>query len=335
MARVKVLAPAKVNLVLDIGRKRDDGFHNVDTVMHSLLLHDIVTVTVVSGKQDIGPVYDEVFLLKPAMFADSETHKPLMSNLHIGVSCVCHGGVEELDIPAEKNIVYKAAMQLAYALNYTHEETIHIHIDKNIPHGGGMGGGSADAAATLVGLCSSWGVDVADERVVKVAGDLGADVAFFLRGGCAKMGGKGEIFERKLNAVKTPVVLVRPPMGVSTFVAYKAFDENPVFSSSLIKKRVAAAKSAEEVGLYNNLAMAVETMVPELAEVRMWLEGANGVLRNDDGQAQVLLCGSGSTTFALCEGFAEACALTAEAKKCGWWARATSLSNVRASIMRS
>ena len=334
MARVKVIAPAKVNLVLGIGPKREDGFHDVDTVMHALLLHDTVVITSVPGKQNIGPVYDEVFLLKPATLADTENHSPLMENLHIGVSCVTHGGVEPLDVPTENNIVYKAAMELAYALQHTQEETIHIHIDKSIPHGGGLGGGSADAAATLVALCALWGVAVDDERVVRVAGELGADVAFFLQGGCARMSGKGEIFEAQLTPAKTSVVLVRPDQGVSTPQAYKTFDEDPEFPSDSLRERVVAAQTAQEAGLYNNLAGAAEKLVPELVEVREWLQAADGVVCDEQGCPQVLLCGSGSTTFALCEDAAHAYAIAAEAKKKGWWSRATNLSSVRAAVMR-
>ena len=312
MPTVKVIAPAKVNLFLGIGPAREDGFHGVDTVMHSLLLHDVVTVQTGLEVRDTWVPVDG------------------MPDFYVRVTCEAHGGVEDLQIPAEKNIVYKAAVKLAQAFDMNPVETVWINIDKNIPHGGGLGGGSADAAATLVALCHIWNIDAQDERVWRVAGELGADVAFFLQGGCARMSGKGEILEANLTPARSCVLLVRPDAGVSTPQAYRTFDENPLAISEETLSAVKSATDAADVALYNNLAPAAEQLLPELGEVRAWLSEQDGILRNDEGEPQILLCGSGSTSFALCEDHDVACALSSEAKKKGWWSRVTSLSSVKA-----
>lgn len=308
MGTVKVVAPAKVNLYLGIGQRRPDGYHDVETVMHALALHDLVTVSAQPGAAGEG--------------------------LAVSVSVAEHGGVAPLDVAAEDNIAYKAAIRLAESLGRTDDEQVRIAIDKSIPHGAGLGGGSADAAAVIAGLCALWGEDPLGVSAVSVAGSLGADVAFFLYGGCARMSGAGEALEARLDPGKATLVLVRPDQGVSTGAAYRAFDEAPVSIDPQVREAMYGAVCAGDVPLLNNLAPAAESILPELAEIRAWLSGCSGVMRGADGQPAVLLCGSGSTTFAICEGFDAAYRICAEARSRGLWARTTNLSGIRAAVLR-
>ncbi len=308
MGTVKVVAPAKVNLYLGIGDRRPDGYHDVETVMHALALHDLVTVSVHPAAPGTG--------------------------LAVAVTVAERGGVAPLDVAPQDNIAYKAAHRLADAFGRCADEEVRIAIDKSIPHGAGLGGGSADAAAVIVGLCALWGEDPAGDAAVRVAGSLGADVAFFLYGGCARMSGSGESLEARLGPGKSTLVLVRPDQGVSTAAAYRAFDEAPVAIPSARRSAMLSAACAQEVPLVNNLAPAAAALLPELERIREWLAGCDGVEHDAEGNPCVLLCGSGSTTFAVCEGFDAAYRICAEARNRGFWSRTTNLSGIRAAVLR-
>lgn len=308
MGTVRVVAPAKVNLYLGIGERRADGYHDVETVMHALALHDTVTVSVQPGVPGGGCC--------------------------VSVAVAEHGGVAPLDVPAEDNIAYKAVHRLARELGRTADEEVRIAIDKHIPHGAGLGGGSADAAAVIAGLCALWGEDPVGPAAVSAASALGADVAFFLYGGCARMAGVGESLEARLAPGNATLVLVRPDQGVSTAAAYRAFDEAPVSIDPARRSVMRTADCADCVPLTNNLAPAAEAILPELAAIRAWLAECSGVLRAPDGRPSVLLCGSGSTTFAICENFDAAYRICAQARSRGLWSRTTNLSAVRAAVLR-
>ncbi len=295
---VKLVAPAKVNLFLGVGDKRADGYHDVATVMHALSLHDILHM-------DHAP--------------SSE------GGLRIEVACQAREGLEELDVLAEDNIAAKAVRLLAAKLGREQDETMSIRIEKHIPHEAGLGGGSSDAAAALLGAANLWGEADSASEVAAAARELGADVPFFLQGGCAFMSGVGDTFERAFEPMSTSLVLVRPEMGVPTVQAYEVFDAlEEVLDTDMLEK-VKRMQSAADVPLYNNLTQAAERIAPELSRIRSWLEAFSGT-------KGVLLSGSGSTTFALCESFAAAHHLSCEAKKQGWWARASSLSPLRAAL---
>lgn len=123
---------------------------------------------------------------------------------------------QDLAVPAADNLAFKAADRLSRAVGRDLPEAIQLRIEKHIPAQGGLGGGSSNAAAVLVGLAKAWGLAADDERVADVARSLGADVAFFLHGGCALLGGVGEVLQRRLETSRRSVVLVKPAEGVCT-----------------------------------------------------------------------------------------------------------------------
>lgn len=293
---VTVFSPAKVNLHLAIGERRTDGYHGARSVMHALSLHDVLTV-----RRDRG--------------LGSE-------GLSVQVKCIAHEGVEPLEIPSEDNIAYKALMKFADAFDCGRGEKVDVVIDKHIPHAAGLGGGSSNAAAVLLAACRLWGIDSESQEIFDIAASVGADVPFFLRGGCAVLGDRGDVFERTLSPMKGALVLVRPSAGVSTAAAYRAFDENPASVSRAAFENEQAAQSAEDLQLFNNLAPAAEGILPELTRVREWLGVQPGVIRDErTGEPCVLLSGSGSATFCLCESMAAAYGIVSAAKLEGWWAR--------------
>ena len=136
----------------------------------------------------------------------------------------------------------------------------------------------------------------------------------------------GELFDHELEAMKKPLVLIKPESGVSTAEAYRTFDGNPQKVDESAAAAAEAAQTACEVPLVNNLSPAAESVLPELADVRAWLHRQAGVEAS-------LLCGSGSTTFAVCRDFNVACSIAAAAQSRGWWARTTMFGSLKAAIV--
>lgn len=299
----KIISPAKVNLVLAVGEKQESGFHEVQTIMHSLALHDTLSMR---------------------RFDDEGSG----DGLQVMLKCESSFTIDPLLIKAEENIAYKAVVELAKALGRTQDETIEMILNKVIPAEAGLGGGSSNAAAALVGAATLWGVGMEDERVQEVASRLGADVSFFLKGGCARLSGKGDVFEAQLEPRSGFVLLVRPDAGVSTGKAYAAFDEDPVLPSSEYLSSIAALDAAADVSLYNNLEKAACSVTPVVAQVLEWGRAAAG-------EENVVLCGSGSAVCCLFDSYQAACEASVEARKHEWWTRVTSFSPLGAAIMEA
>lgn len=299
----KIISPAKVNLVLAVGEKQESGFHEVQTIMHSLALHDTLSMR---------------------RFDDEGSG----DGLQVMLKCESSFTIDPLLIKAEENIAYKAVVELAKALGRTQDETIEMILNKVIPAEAGLGGGSSNAAAALVGAATLWGVGVEDERVQEVASRLGADVSFFLKGGCARLSGKGDVFEAQLEPRSGFVLLVRPDAGVSTGKAYAAFDEDPVLPSSEYLSSIAALDAAADVSLYNNLEKAACSVTPVVAGVLEWGRAAAG-------EENVVLCGSGSAVCCIFDSYQAACEASVEARKHEWWTRVTSFSPLGAAVVEA
>lgn len=299
----KIISPAKVNLVLAVGEKQKSGFHEVQTIMHSLALHDTLSMR---------------------RFDDEGSG----DGLQVMLKCESSFTIDPLLIKAEENIAYKAVVELAKALGRTQDETIEMILNKVIPAEAGLGGGSSNAAAALVGAATLWGVGVEDERVQEVASRLGADVSFFLKGGCARLSGKGDVFEAQLEPRSGFVLLVRPDAGVSTGKAYAAFDEDPVLPGSEYLSSIATLDAAADVSLYNNLEKAACSVTPVVAQVLEWGRAAAG-------EENVVLCGSGSAVCCIFDSYQAACEASVEARKHEWWTRVTSFSPLGAAIVEA
>ena len=320
-AGLKLVAPAKVNLFLGIGDRRDNGYHDVSTVLHAVALHDILYMK----RSDIVAARAALESAEEGAPTNTASAGPA-DNILISVSCDARGGVAPLNVSVRNNIVFKAIDLLARKVDISYDDAINIRIEKNIPHEGGLGGGSSDAAAALVGAARLWGIPEDDPLIEEAAHELGSDVAFFLHGGCACFTGTGELFDHELEAMKKPLVLVKPESGVSTAEAYRTFDGNPQKIDKDVAAAAEAAQTACDVPLVNNLSPAAESMLPELADVRAWLHRQAGVEAS-------LLCGSGSTTFAVCRDFNVACSVAAAAQSRGWWARTTMFGSLKAAVV--
>lgn len=333
---IRGVAPAKVNLFLGVDRKREDGLHEVVNAMHALAMHDVVFVNVHASDSP------EAEAANAALAAEAAASERLAlvgpkQQLLVRVDMVDKvgalgempgaGDYEGSVLACKDNLACRAAHALASALEREGAEYVHIRIEKQIFAQAGLGGGSSDAACVLACLARHWGVDDA-ALLARVAGSIGADVAFFLEGGAALYDGAGERFARALAPLRTPLVVVKPQTGVSTKAAYEAFDAHPAFAPDALLARVEAAQDADQVPLFNSLANAAESVQPELAHVREWLCAQPGVSAD-----QVLMSGSGSAFFAQMATFADASAVAARALQAGYQARATSFSSLRAQAL--
>ena len=294
--RQTIKIPCKVNLHLGIHAQKDQrGYHKVDSLMVPVALYDTVVV-------DDAPEL-------------TVTHEP------------------QLCVLPERTTTWKAAVLLANKLGVSPDVSIDVQV--HIPEKAGLGGSSADAAATLYLLAQRWGVDPLDPLVVEVAKAVGADVAFFLDPRPSLMLGAGDtLVETYTSTVDAPLAIVLPAeTGVVTKEAYDQFDESPIAPesyenlSALLRNagqgaagmepapdNAAASKQfIQQVAslLFNNLAPAAKSLKPQVAEVEEWLKAQPGVLG-----AQV--SGSGSSSFALCESRDAADAIAAAAQAKGW-----------------
>ncbi len=189
MARTLILRPsAKINLTLHVGARRADGYHDLRTLLQSVTLHDTLTI--------------------------SERRGPF------GLACRTPG------VPSDRsNLVWKAAEVLWAAMGRTGDpRDAHVKIDKTIPSQAGLGGGSADAAAALVGLNTLWGAHQSRRDLMHLATRLGSDVPFFFQGGTALGTGRGEELYPVDDVQRLGVVIVKPSFGVSTAEAYAWLD---------------------------------------------------------------------------------------------------------------
>jgi len=191
MSRVLTLRPtAKINLTLRVGPRRPDGYHEVRSLMQSLALHDTIVV--------------------------SERRGPF------GLQCRTPGVPED-----HTNLAWRAAVALWKAMGREGEpRDVHIRIDKAIPSQAGLGGGSGNAAAALVGLNVIWGAKQSRRDLAKLAATLGSDVPFFLQGGTAVATGRGEDLYPVDDVQRLGVLVIKPSFGVSTADAYRWLDED-------------------------------------------------------------------------------------------------------------
>lgn len=352
---IKIVSPAKVNLFLGIGKRRPDGYHEVLNVMHALALHDNIYMTCREPEDEAafdGLTDGSAEGAEGFAFAGPDGNVAVHIDMADKTEMLAAPGTRQHpNVPTESNLAFRAIDALARKVGFDERRIVDIRIEKHIPMEAGLGGGSSDAAAALVGFAHFIGLSESGKTLHEVASGIGADVAFFLEGGCGLLTGIGDAFERRLDPMRHSLVLVKPDAGVSTAQCYAAFDKDPVPVPAELTARVDDANDAEQVPLFNNLAPAACSLVPELAEVAAWLSSQEGVLAcvgmsdacevlgdaavgnasdNELLVPKVLLSGSGAATYAITASYADAARIAGEANARGWWARATSFSSLRA-----
>lgn len=188
----EVYAPAKLNLYLDVLGSRADGFHELETLLVPVRIYDHLCWTDVPGP----PSLTVRSFLAPGL-APAE---PLTSG--------------------PENLVLRAAQRLALAAGIAPHG--HFELVKRIPSQAGLGGGSSDAAATLVLANAAWGLNYSREQLAELAADLGSDVPFFLAQGAAVCRGRGERVEPVSGLPRLSFVVVKPPASLSTAAVFRA-----------------------------------------------------------------------------------------------------------------
>lgn len=187
---LQVFSPAKINVFLRIVRRRDDGFHDLASLFHVIDLGDDMDVSVLPQ----GATKDELS---------------------------CNWSDVPLD---ESNLVIKAAR--LFREKTGRNEYFKIHLEKRVPHGAGMGGGSGNAATMLWAANSLCGEPASNQELLEWSGDIGSDISVFFSQGAAYCTGRGEIVENVDPPIPldTPMLLVKPPVGLSTPQIFKALD---------------------------------------------------------------------------------------------------------------
>lgn len=253
---MKIKAHAKINLTLNIIGKREDGYHDVDMIMQTVGLHDIITI------------------------------EKILTSIELS-------GTGSLTYD-ETNLAYKAA-KLFFDVTGIRSGA-RIFVDKRIPMCAGMAGGSSDAAAVLKGLNILYGKPLSQRVLSKISSRLGADVPYCLMGSTARATGIGDIIAPIKPLESVPVVIVKPPVSVSTPKAYASLDY-----PSLVHPDADTAQRAIEKGdrqaLYNMMENSFEASIfksfPIIKDIKSKMLSM--------GADASLMSGSGSAVFGIFE----------------------------------
>lgn len=284
---VRVHAPAKINLTLKVGRPRADGMHPLQSVVAFADIGDIVEA------EEAG-----------------------------NLSLIIHGDFASDLTATDDNLVLRAARALAEAAG--RPAHARLSLEKNLPIASGIGGGSADAAATLRALNTLWGLDWPKQRLAEIARPLGADVPVFFSGGAsAVMTGIGEIIA-PMRMPQLAAVLINPLAPLATPDVYRAFDamnlgadlsSDPPAHWETAAEAIAAMRAAG-----NDLEAPARALMPAIDDIFAALEAHQSV-------RYAALSGSGATVFAITDDLAAAESLTDALieNHPQWWVAETTL----------
>ncbi|HEX8501752.1 MAG TPA: 4-(cytidine 5'-diphospho)-2-C-methyl-D-erythritol kinase [Pyrinomonadaceae bacterium] len=263
--KLTVPAFAKINLGLRVLGRRPDGFHEISTVFQTVTLHDTLTFETTPGGR---------------------------------LELVC----SDPEIPSDgTNLVLRAASALRERFGVG--EGARVRLEKAIPAGGGLGGGSADAAVTLAALSALWEIETDAGELSEIGARLGADVPFFLTGGTAAGTGTGADVRPLADAPKMHLCVVAPGVHVSTAEAYEAL-RAPALTKADTAANLSVSRAEAEFPdslcdvTSNDFEAVVVRLYPEIGRAREALSEA--------GAVRVMLSGSGSGVFGVFESEAEA-----------------------------
>ncbi len=245
---------AKINIGLKILDKRDDGFHNIETTLSTINLADMMTI----------------------------------EKINSGIVIEAQG----LDIPAEENLCHRAIDIFKTSFNIS--KGVKVSLIKNIPIGGGLGGGSSDAACALKGMNALFDLNIPDAKLMQLSQEIGSDVPFFIKGGAAYARGRGD----ELKFFKLPamsLVLYYPGYPISTQWAYEEYDKAILTQQSetvtINEEHKKKKKKRLSFEIKNDFEKAVFKSHPDLLDVKTNLIAA--------GAYFVSLSGSGSCLFTI------------------------------------
>ncbi len=252
-------AYAKVNLALDVLRRREDGYHDVCMIMQNLSLYDTLTFTV-----------EEADTLAITLSCDKEF-----------VPC------------DERNLIYKAIV----LMGETYHLTGHIHVElvKRIPVEAGMAGGSTDCAAAFHAMRELYGLDVSDQDLMKLGVKLGADVPYCIMAKTALSEGIGEVLTEVAPLPDCYVVVAKPAISVSTKMVYENLHANELQHHPDVAGMAEALKQGELSGVASRMENVLETVTtklyPQIEEIKRTMK--------ESGAENAIMSGSGPTVFGL------------------------------------
>ncbi|MCH8822580.1 MAG: 4-(cytidine 5'-diphospho)-2-C-methyl-D-erythritol kinase [Planctomycetes bacterium] len=261
------LAPAKLNLALSVGPPNSDGMHPICSWMVSVGLCDELTVTMLQPDR----------LSRYAILWHEEAKS-----------------TSDIDWSITKDLAVRA--HLALQEHTKRQLPVQLKLEKRIPVGGGLGGGSSNAAAMLNAVNQLFELDLSKDELIKIAANLGSDVPFFVSGGSAVVTGLGDQIDLHDQMPIINAVIVFPQIKCPTSSVYRAFDE--LSPSSLNSEAVSLAaknnnSSIQPDAIFNDLTQAAIDTAPQLKEHMQQL--------SDLAQRKVHIAGSGSSLFILCD----------------------------------
>lgn len=261
---IKRKAYAKINLALDITGKKDNGYHELNTVMQTINLFDLLTF-------DENPGADDLITLE-----------------------VIDDPFPESDpVSVKDNLVYKAA-KLVFD-EYKIDTPVIITLKKNIPIAAGLGGGSSDAAATIRGLNSLLNLNMPFEKMCKLGTEIGADVPFCIMGGTALCGGVGDVLKRIPNPPQCYLLIAKPDISVSTAHVYQEYDKLTDVKHPDVDGLIEGILNQDLLKVTQSLGNVLEAVTisehPVIDEIKEHLK--------EKGAWSSLMSGSGPTVFGV------------------------------------
>lgn len=252
-------AYAKVNIGLDVLRRREDGYHEVKMIMQTVNLFDNLSIE--DFEDDNGTI---------VISANQDT------------------------IPVnEDNLIYKAAKLLMDEFSIS--KGVKIHLEKNIPVAAGMAGGSTDAAATLVGINEVFSLGLSTEELMKRGVKIGADVPYCIMGGTALSEGIGEVLSEIKGFPQCHVLIAKPPINVSTKYVYENLHANELKYHPDIDGLIEFIKKGDLYGIASKMENVLETVTvkeyPIIEEIKTFMK--------ENGAINSIMSGSGPTVFGL------------------------------------
>ena len=288
---VRVDAPAKINLFLEILAQRQDGYHELETLMAT-----------------VG-IYDTIEFVRT-----EESSIELTCRLGIGLA----GPVRRASVPGtpfplgRENLVYRALDALRQATGYRGGGRVHLH--KRIPWQAGLGGGSSDAAAALWAANRAWGLNWSRREMVDLASRLGSDIPFFFWGGAAVCRGRGERVSPLRRTRRLPLVIAIPPVGLATA---------DVFRQCTVADAPQRVEPCEEAWNGSMPGPALPNLFNRLEAPACRLEPAVDRLRTAiaaSGASAARMSGSGSSCFGICRSMPHARRVAGRLRAEGWTA---------------
>jgi 4-diphosphocytidyl-2-C-methyl-D-erythritol kinase len=283
---ITIHAPAKLNLSLAVIDRRSDGYHDIESLMVPVTLHDTLHVT---------PTAEPGISLRVRWGGRLARIDPAYSG----------------DVPTGPgNLVVRAAEALAREAGV--DRGLEIDLVKQIPAGAGLGGGSSDAAAVLQAAADAWQLDWPVERLAALGATLGSDIPWFFAGGPATVSGRGEEVRQVEGIPPLPAVIVKPAVSLSTAAVYQACRPDPA-------RRGDAERLADALrrGLRAAIPLMHNALEPPARGLAPEVDRLLGDLRWA-GALHPLLTGSGSACFAITRTVVEARHLAARIEALGW-----------------